>query len=73
MTAEPAPAPPEPAAGPAPARVADAVPVVELRHISREFGTEPRVRALRDVDLTLDARARRWRSSGRRARASRRC
>ena len=30
------------------------MPVVELRHISREFGTEPRVRALRDVDLTLD-------------------
>jgi ABC-type lipoprotein export system ATPase subunit len=58
MTAEPAPAPPEPGDGPArvagPAAVADVVPVVELRHISREFGTEPRVRALRDVDLTLD-------------------
>ena len=50
----PAPAPPEPAAGPGPAPVADAVPTVELRHISREFGSEPRVRALRDVDLTID-------------------
>ena len=35
------------------------MPVVELRHISREFGTDPPVRALRDVDLTLDARRRR--------------
>jgi ABC-type lipoprotein export system ATPase subunit len=30
------------------------VPAVELRHISREFGTEPRVYALRDVDLVIE-------------------
>jgi ABC-type lipoprotein export system ATPase subunit len=53
MTAEPAPDLPEPGAGPAPAPVTGIVPIVELRNISREFGTEPRVRALRDVDLTL--------------------
>jgi len=54
MTAEPAPRPPQPDAGPAPVAESDVVPIVELRHITREFGTEPRVRALRDVDLTLD-------------------
>jgi ABC-type lipoprotein export system ATPase subunit len=56
MSAEPAPALPEPddGAAPAPAPVSDIVPAVELRHITREFGTEPRVRALRDVDLKLD-------------------
>ena len=49
MSAEPAPrlhAVPEP--GP------EAVPAVELRGITREFGTEPRVYALRDVELTLE-------------------
>jgi putative ABC transport system ATP-binding protein len=35
-------------------RAGDVVPVVDLRHITREFGSEPRVRALHDVDLTLD-------------------
>jgi ABC-type lipoprotein export system ATPase subunit len=54
MSAEPAPLPPEPGDGAAPVQATDAVPVVELRHISREFGTEPRVHALRDVDLVLD-------------------
>jgi putative ABC transport system ATP-binding protein len=66
MSAEPAPSPPEavgepvPVGEPAPAgeavpvRATDALPVVELRRISREFGSEPRVRALRDVDLTIE-------------------
>ena len=31
-----------------------AVPAIELRHITREFGTEPRVHALRDVQLTVE-------------------
>jgi putative ABC transport system ATP-binding protein len=31
-----------------------AVPAVELRHITREFGADPPVRALRDVDLTIE-------------------
>ena len=57
MTAEPAPAPararPRRRARAAPA-ARDAVPVVELRHITREFGSDPPVRALRDVDLTIE-------------------
>jgi ABC-type lipoprotein export system ATPase subunit len=52
VTAEPAEPPPEPGAAKA-VLAADPVPAVDLRHITREFGTEPRVRALRDVDLTL--------------------
>jgi ABC-type lipoprotein export system ATPase subunit len=47
MNAEPAPAPPV-------LRVAASVPAVELRRITREFGTEPRVYALREVDLVLE-------------------
>jgi len=54
MTAGPAPRAPQPDARPAPVAGSDVVPIVELRHITREFGSEPRVRALRDVDLTLD-------------------
>jgi ABC-type lipoprotein export system ATPase subunit len=54
MSADPAPTLPGPGEEPAPVRASDPVPVVELRHITREFGTEPRVHALRDVDLTLD-------------------
>jgi ABC-type lipoprotein export system ATPase subunit len=46
VSAEPAPARPE-------LRVAPSVPAVELRGITREFGTEPRVYALREVDLVL--------------------
>jgi ABC-type lipoprotein export system ATPase subunit len=50
MTAEPAPPRPEmPETGPI-----TAVPAVELRGITREFGTEPRVYALRRVELTLE-------------------
>jgi putative ABC transport system ATP-binding protein len=47
MSAEPAPARPE-------LRIAPSVPAVELRDITREFGTEPRVYALRDVNLVLE-------------------
>jgi putative ABC transport system ATP-binding protein len=47
MSAEPAPARPE-------LRIAPSVPAVELRDIAREFGTEPRVYALRDVNLVLE-------------------
>jgi ABC-type lipoprotein export system ATPase subunit len=47
MNADPAPAPPV-------LRVASSVPAVELRGITREFGTEPRVYALREVDLVLE-------------------
>jgi len=53
MTAEPAPAltaavePLEPVEP-------EPFPAVELRAISREFGSEPRVYALRDVDLTIE-------------------
>jgi putative ABC transport system ATP-binding protein len=47
MSAEPAPAP-------APLRAVPTVPAVELRGITREFGTEPRVYALREVDLVLE-------------------
>jgi ABC-type lipoprotein export system ATPase subunit len=50
MSAEPAPrlrAVPD--AGPT-----EAFPAVELHGITREFGTEPRVYALREVDLTLE-------------------
>ena len=56
MSAAPAPLPPEPepADGAGPVRAGDPVPVVDLQHITREFGTEPIVRALRDVDLTID-------------------
>jgi len=54
MTAEPAPTLPERGDEPAPVRASDPMPIVELRHITREFGSEPRVRALRDVDLTLE-------------------
>jgi ABC-type lipoprotein export system ATPase subunit len=32
-----------------------AIPEVELRGVSRDFGTEPPVHALRDVDLTIEA------------------
>ena len=44
----------EPAPDRADLRVAPSVPAVELRGITREFGTEPRVCALRDVDLVLE-------------------
>ena len=54
MSAEPAPSVVEPDGVRGPVHAHDVVPVVELRHITREFGSEPRVRALRDVDLTLD-------------------
>jgi putative ABC transport system ATP-binding protein len=54
MTAEPVPIFPAHAAEPAAVPASDAVPAVDLRHITREFGSEPRVRALRDVDLTID-------------------
>jgi len=54
MSAEPVPSLPSPAGEPAAVPAGDAVPAVDLRHITREFGTEPRVRALRDVDLTID-------------------
>jgi len=47
MNADPAPAPPV-------LRVASSAPAVELRGITREFGTEPRVYALREVDLVLE-------------------
>jgi ABC-type lipoprotein export system ATPase subunit len=47
MSAEPAAARPE-------LRVAPSVPAVELRGITREFGTEPRVYALREVNLVLE-------------------
>jgi ABC-type lipoprotein export system ATPase subunit len=47
MSAEPAPARPE-------LTIAPSVPAVELRGITREFGTEPRVYALREVDLVLE-------------------
>ena len=48
--------PPLPASADAPVAVpaSDVVPAVALHHITREFGTEPRVCALRDVDLTID-------------------
>ena len=39
--------------GPAPAPVQEQHPVVELRQISRTFGSEPPVEALRGVDLTV--------------------
>jgi ABC-type lipoprotein export system ATPase subunit len=51
VTAQPARALPEEIPEPGPTR---AVPAVELHGITREFGTEPRVRALRDVELTLE-------------------
>jgi ABC-type lipoprotein export system ATPase subunit len=54
MSAEPAPILPEPADEPAAAHASEPPPVVELRHITREFGSEPPVHALRDVDLTLE-------------------
>jgi|1185.fasta_scaffold18748_2 ABC-type lipoprotein export system ATPase subunit len=54
MTAEPAPTLPERREERASVRASDPMPIVELRHITREFGSEPRVRALRDVDLTLE-------------------
>jgi ABC-type lipoprotein export system ATPase subunit len=47
LSVEPIPARPE-------LRVAPSVPAVELRGITREFGTEPRVYALREVDLVLE-------------------
>ena len=56
MTAEPAAAPSE-AVEPLEAlqpMEPEAFPAVELRSISREFGSEPRVYALRDVDLTIE-------------------
>jgi ABC-type lipoprotein export system ATPase subunit len=54
MSAEPAPTLPEPGDEAAAVCASGPAPVVELRHISREFGSEPRVHALRDVDLTLE-------------------
>jgi ABC-type lipoprotein export system ATPase subunit len=47
VTAEPAPV------RPGPTEMA-AVPAIDLRQISREFGSEPRVYALRDVDLVVE-------------------
>ena len=53
MTAEPAAALTE-AVEPFEPVEPEAFPAVELRAISREFGSEPRVYALRDVDLTIE-------------------
>jgi ABC-type lipoprotein export system ATPase subunit len=53
MTAEAAPALTE-AVAPSERVEPERFPAVELRAISREFGTEPRVYALRDVDLTIE-------------------
>jgi ABC-type lipoprotein export system ATPase subunit len=54
VSAEPVPAEDAPPRFPTEPVPTATVPVVELRHITREFGTEPRVRALRDVDLTIE-------------------
>jgi putative ABC transport system ATP-binding protein len=54
MSAEPAPTLPDTVDEPATVHASEPVPAVQLRGITREFGSEPRVRALRDVDLTIE-------------------